>query len=109
MSPGRHIAPSPAGVVASAPGAAERGAPLAGRLDEARARGFVGRAPELRAFSGALEGSSDARVRLVHGPGGIGKSTLLDAFARWSHGRGHPTVRIDGREVDCSAAAVGAL
>jgi AAA ATPase domain len=96
-------------VVAPAPGAAEPGAPLAGTLDEARARGFVGRRPELGAFAGALAGSSDARVLLVHGPGGIGKSTLLDAFARESAGRGHPAVRLDGREVDCSAAAVGAL
>src|SRR5689334_16666395 len=104
MSPGRHIAAYPADV-APAPGTGS-GAPLAGWLDEARDRGFVGRAPELGAFSGALEGSADARVLLVHGPGGIGKSTLLDAFARWSRSRGHPTVRVDGREVECSVTAV---
>ncbi|CAM3415231.1 ATP-binding protein [Occultella aeris] len=56
------------------------------RLSEALARtrelGFVGRAAELRSFTDALAGTSASRILFVHGPGGIGKTTLLDAFSR---------------------------
>jgi hypothetical protein len=37
----------------------------------------VGRRRELASFDDALEGRSSRRVLLVHGPGGIGKTTLL--------------------------------
>ena len=62
---------------------------LAGRLIAARDDGFVGRDRELDLLSAALTGTSDVRVMFVHGPGGIGKTTLLDAMApahawRWS-------------------------
>jgi hypothetical protein len=46
-------------------------------LDDARRRGFVGRAAQVRAFDAALSGAGPIRVLLLHGVGGIGKTTLL--------------------------------
>ena len=42
----------------------------------------------------------------VHGPGGIGKTTLLDAMARLTRGGGRQVAYLDGRDVECSPAAV---
>jgi GH24 family phage-related lysozyme (muramidase) len=60
---------------------------LGQRLERERARRFVGRAPELELFAARLEASSRSEIARdrdalfsvlwVHGPGGIGKSTLL--------------------------------
>ena len=72
---------------------------LSGALDDARRLGFVGRATELAAFVAALDGSAPARVLFVHGPGGIGKSTLLDEMRRRAVARGRPVVSLDGRDV----------
>jgi hypothetical protein len=45
-------------------------------------RHFVGRQHELARLEDLLDGDgSDTRVLLVHGPGGIGKTSLLDAYA----------------------------
>jgi KaiC/GvpD/RAD55 family RecA-like ATPase len=46
-------------------------------IEDRRWHGFVGRAPELAAFDDALAGRSTRRVLFVHGPGGVGKTTLL--------------------------------
>jgi hypothetical protein len=81
---------------------------LSEALDDARERGFVGRAAELASFADALEGSSDVRVLFVHGPGGIGKTTLLDAFARRARAAGRAVRYLDGRDLECSIAAVSA-
>ena len=65
--------------------ASEHGPPrpdLSESLSAARARGFVGRAAEITTFAEALDGVSRDRVLCVHGHGGIGKTNLLDAFAR---------------------------
>ncbi len=82
---------------------------LSGSLARARARGFVGRAAELRAFTDALEHASPARVLFLHGPGGIGKTTLLDAMARRAWQAGHDVVHLDAHDVEASAATVAAL
>lgn len=58
------------------------GPTLSAVLDDARRRGFVGRSEELRSFAAALAGTDPVRVLLVHGPGGIGKSSLLDELRR---------------------------
>ena len=77
-------------------------------LDEARRRTFVGRVRELTAFDDALAGRSARRVFLVHGVGGIGKSTLLGEFRAQALAAGRPAVLIDGREVDPSPDGVRA-
>jgi hypothetical protein len=75
-------------------------------LGAARDDGFVGRARELELLSDALTGTSDVRVMFVHGPGGIGKTTLLDAMARRTRGGGRRAAYLDARDVECSPAAV---
>lgn len=79
---------------------------LSVKLQEARERGFVGRSAPIDAFAASLSGLSDARVHFVHGLGGIGKSTLLDALARRSWAVDRAVVRLDARDVMCSATAV---
>lgn len=84
----------------------EAGPQLARSVEDAREGGFVGRAVELAAFADALTGASDLRVFFVHGPGGIGKTTLLDAFARWARRESHGAIYLDARDVECSPPAV---
>ena len=89
------------------------GATLSAVLDDARRRGFVGRAPELRSFDAALAGTDPARVLFVHGPGGIGKSTLLDELRRRAVQAQRPALLLHGRDLGGSiedvAGAVAAL
>ena len=53
---------------------------LATVIDAARVDAFVGRSTEVAAFRSALSGHAALRVLFVHGPGGIGKTTLLHQF-----------------------------
>ena len=71
-------------------------------LDDARRRTFVGRRGELAGFDDMLAGRSPRRVLLVHGPGGIGKTTLLLEFRTRAREAGRTVVLLDGREVDPS-------
>lgn len=71
-------------------------------LDDARRRTFVGRRPELASFDDALGGRSPRRVLLVHGPGGIGKTTLLLELRGRARDAGRTAVLIDAREIDPS-------
>jgi hypothetical protein len=71
---------------------------LAGRLDLEDERRFVGRVRELELVSDVLEGRSTTRVLVVHGPGGIGKSTLLRQVRRHAERAGWDTRAIDGRD-----------
>ncbi|MET0764269.1 MAG: ATP-binding protein [Blastococcus sp.] len=75
---------------------------LGDALEAAGSRTFVGRDRELAAFDDAVAGRSSRRVFLVHGVGGIGKSTLLGRFRAHALAAGRPAVLIDGREVDPS-------
>lgn len=78
---------------------------LGKRLERERVRRFVGRTAELELFSTWLEASSnqaavsDSReafsVLWVYGPGGIGKSTLLRAFADVARNAGYLLAQID--------------
>lgn len=79
---------------------------MADALVRARDRGFVGRRAELDAVAASLEGDSVVRVHLVHGPGGIGKSTLLDACVRAASARGLSAVYVDAREMEPTAAGL---
>jgi hypothetical protein len=72
-------------------------------LQAARRRAFVGRKEELAAFDEALCG--DGGVLFVHGPGGVGKSTLLSRFAQRAEEAGRRVLMLDGRMLDPSPAA----
>ncbi len=82
------------------------GTTLSAALDDARRHGFVGRTDELESFDAAAAGASPARVLFVHGPGGIGKTTLLDELRRRAREYGRRTVTLDGRDVGGSIPAV---
>ena len=71
-------------------------------LDDARRRTFVGRRRELASFDDILLGRSPRRVLLVHGPGGIGKTTLLLEFRIRARAAGRTVLLLDAREVDPS-------
>jgi hypothetical protein len=73
-------------------------------LDHARQLGFVGRHGELTAFDDALTGRSPTRVMIVHGPGGIGKTTMLQEFHRRARAAGRVVRMVDGREIDPTPA-----
>jgi NADPH-dependent ferric siderophore reductase len=61
---------------------------------------FVGRAAELERLEGLLARGASERLVFVHGPGGIGKSTLLRALARRAGRRRYEVVFLDGRDLD---------
>ena len=75
-------------------------------LERARRRAFVGRAAQLDEFGALLAGRSARRVLLIHGPGGIGKTTLLHEFRSRARAAGRPAALLDGAEIDPSPAAV---
>ena len=79
------------------------------RLRRARRRRFVGRAAERELFRTALAGDDPPfAVLFVHGPGGVGKSALLGAFAEDAVRAGVEVVRLDLRAVEPSPAGVEA-
>jgi hypothetical protein len=90
---------------------------LGERLRAARRRRFVGRTGEVELFHRALSAPEESfRVLFVHGPGGVGKSSMLDILADDAAAAGSAPVRLDGRAVrpfpedllGAVAAAVGA-
>lgn len=68
---------------------------LADLLLRRRAGRFVGRAAEQAVFDEILAGSSDVRLLWVHGPGGVGKTSLMKAFQRRAVGAGRPVIEVD--------------
>ena len=76
---------------------------IADRLASERRRRFVGREREIDVFRAALFADEPPFVALhVNGPGGVGKTTLLEEFARVAHAAGRVVVRIDGRNIEAS-------
>ncbi|MFF4909939.1 AAA family ATPase [Streptomyces sp. NPDC001260] len=74
---------------------------LAGRLAAARASALVGRESERAVLDRMLSGASDAPLMAyLHGPGGIGKSSLLRYAARQAELTGRRVVHVDGRFLD---------
>jgi hypothetical protein len=71
-------------------------------IDRARRRSFVGRRSELRAFDNAQAALSPRRVLFVHGPGGIGKTTLLLELRARASAAGRTAVLLHGSEIDPS-------
>ena len=72
---------------------------MADRIAAARRRGFVGRVAELELFS-TLIASHDPMVAVlfVHGPAGVGKSTLLRRFGALCTETGVDVLAIDARD-----------
>ena len=60
---------------------------------------FVGREHELAVFRRALD-EIGGRVLYIHGPGGVGKTSLLQAFELVARERGVPFRRIDARDIE---------
>jgi hypothetical protein len=69
---------------------------LGQRLGELRRRAFTGRAEEIALFRAAL---TTPGVVFLHGPGGVGKSALLDAYAEIAAADGLDVLRADARDV----------
>jgi hypothetical protein len=74
-------------------------ATLRERVADRDAESFVGRGAELDVFERVLGGDDPARIVFLHGPGGIGKSTLLREVVRRARRRGYDSIWVDGREV----------
>jgi hypothetical protein len=74
---------------------------IAERLAATRQRLFVGRHAERAIFSQALQASQPPfAVLYLHGPGGIGKSTLLREYRTAASSLGRRAVLLDARTVD---------
>src|SRR4051812_39955093 len=74
-------------------------ATLGARLAQRDSGRFVGRERELDFFDRLWVDEPPASVVLVHGPGGIGKSTLLRAVARRAETKGWTPVFVEGRDM----------
>ena len=76
-------------------------------LEALRRRHFVGRVAELHLFREALDEDGPlGRILFLYGPGGVGKSTLLDEYASVAARTQACVVRIDGREVGATPEGV---
>ncbi len=83
------------------------GGRLGARLDAARDRGFVGREAAVELFRQALEAEEPPfAAYFVHGPGGVGKTTLTRRLLREARAAGAVTRVIDGHAIRASAGSV---
>jgi hypothetical protein len=74
---------------------------LSDRLTAARRRRFVGRSEELARFQSALAAAElPFQLLYVHGPGGVGKTTLLSEYGRLAEAAGLAVIRLDGRSLE---------
>ncbi|MFL6647991.1 MAG: AAA family ATPase, partial [Sulfurifustaceae bacterium] len=80
---------------------------IADRLAAARRTRFVGREAELDLFRSALLAPEPPFAVLhVYGPGGIGKTTLVQECARIGRDNGRPVVRLDVRHLEPAPAVL---
>jgi hypothetical protein len=71
------------------------------RLDAARSQLFVGRAAEVKRFREALSADTPPfNVLHVFGPGGVGKTELLQAFVRCCDEAGCASYHLDAYDID---------
>ena len=79
---------------------------LADRLTQARHKRFVGRDGELSVFESALR-SETLPFYILHifGPGGVGKTSLLQEYALLSERHGARAIYLDARNIDLSPDA----
>jgi hypothetical protein len=76
---------------------------LAERLQQARRHQFVGRASEIAGFAAALNTAELPYLLLhIHGPGGVGKTTLMAELERVAQNQNIPVLRLDARNVEAS-------
>ncbi|HRI55759.1 MAG TPA: ATP-binding protein, partial [Anaerolineae bacterium] len=79
---------------------------LADRLSAARHNRFIGRAAELALFQSALDADElPFYLLLVHGPGGVGKTSLLGQFSQLAEQAGAAVWRLDARNFEPTPAA----
>jgi hypothetical protein len=69
---------------------------------------FVGRQAEIELFRTALDDATNPAFRVLHlhGPGGVGKTSLLKVMAEVSAEAGATVVRLDGHDVEPSSTSV---
>lgn len=68
---------------------------------------FVGRTAEIEVFQTALKADEPPfSVLYLHGPGGIGKSALIDVLSDHADRTGAHVVRLDGRDLPLSVEAI---
>jgi hypothetical protein len=79
---------------------------LANRLRAARCAGFVGRGPELSLIDRMLSTESEPRVLWIYGPGGIGKSTLVQACADRAAAASYTVSLVNMSALEPSAEAI---
>jgi hypothetical protein len=85
----------------------DRDPSLGDLLADRRRRRFVGRDAEVELFRAALAAAAPPfAVLYVHGPGGIGKTSLLSVLAAIAEDAGASVVRIDGHDLVARADAV---
>jgi hypothetical protein len=77
-------------------------------LTEHRRRRFVGRSAEIELFRAALDDAFDPPLSVlhVHGPGGVGKTSLLEALGVIAAAAGATVARLDGHDLDPSPVRV---
>jgi hypothetical protein len=77
-------------------------------LAEHRRRRFVGRSAEIELFRAALDDAVAPPFSAlhVHGPGGVGKTSLLQAFGAVAADSGATVARLDGRDLDPAPVSV---
>jgi hypothetical protein len=80
---------------------------LAERLSLARKSRFVGRASEIEIFRSALVTAEPSfSVLYLYGPGGIGKTTLVQEFARIATENTRPVIHVDSRHLEPSPSGL---
>ncbi|MGV9709247.1 hypothetical protein ACWDTI_01095 [Gordonia sp. NPDC003424] len=81
---------------------------ISARLRAARRHAPVGRDRELARIATFLDDPDGAVVMFVHGPGGVGKSCLLDAVEQLVVDRDRPCIRLDGADTPADRAGFAA-